>query len=52
MNTKLALCVAAAALASACTSTPTWDTSVFPQQVGYGGPDNQKPAEVAAAPAK
>ena len=37
MNTKIALGLTAAALVAACTSTPTWDTSVFPNQVVYGG---------------
>lgn len=35
MKTKIALGLAAASLAAACTSTPTWDTSVFPQQAVY-----------------
>ena len=35
MKTKIALALAAASLAAACTSTPTWDTSVFPHQVVY-----------------
>ena len=36
MNTRIALGLTAAALVAACTSTPTWDTSVFPNQVVYG----------------
>jgi len=36
MNTKIALGLTAAALVAACTSTPTWDTNVFPNQVVYG----------------
>jgi hypothetical protein len=53
MNAKLALCFIVAALASGCTGTPTWDTSVFPNQVVYGGPGSNAPAPVAAAiPAK
>jgi hypothetical protein len=37
MNTKIALGLIAAALVAACTSTPRWDTNVFPYQVVYGG---------------
>lgn len=36
MNMKIASGLIAAALVAACTSTPTWDTSVFPNQVVYG----------------
>lgn len=36
MKAKLALSVIVAALASACAETPTWDTSVFPEQMVYG----------------
>ena len=35
MKTKIALSLIAAALIAGCTSTPTWDTSVFPYQVTY-----------------
>jgi hypothetical protein len=36
MKTKTALGLIAAALVAACTSTPRWDVSVFPQQPIYG----------------
>ena len=52
MNAKRLLCIILAALASACAGTPTWDTSVFPEQVSYGGRGTQVPASVATAPAK
>ena len=46
MNTRIALGLTAAALVAACTSTPTWDTSVFPNQVVYGA---DSPPTVAQA---
>ncbi len=52
MNAKLALCFLVAALTSACAGAPTWDTSVFPQQMAYGDSSVAAPASVAAAPAK
>jgi hypothetical protein len=47
MNTKIALGLTAAALVAACTSTPSWDTSVFPNQVVYGA--DAPPAVAQAA---
>ena len=47
MNTKIALGLIAAALVAACTSTPNWDTSVFPNQVVYGE-DSPPPMAQAA----
>jgi hypothetical protein len=35
MKTKIALSLIAAALIAGCTSTPTWNTSVFPNEVVY-----------------
>lgn len=48
MKTRLALSFAALAVVSGCAGTPTWDTSVFPEQVVYGGPAPVTP--VAAKP--
>jgi hypothetical protein len=36
MKSKIALSLIVAALIAGCTSTPTWDTSVFPNEVVYG----------------
>ena len=36
MKTRLAAIALALALGG-CAGTPTWDTSVFPEQVVYGG---------------
>jgi len=45
MKTKIALGLAAASLLAACTSTPTWDASVFPPQVVYAA---ESPTPVVA----
>ena len=52
MNAKLALLFIVAALVSACADAPTWDTSVFPQQMSYGAPGAEAATSVAAVPAK
>jgi type IV pilus biogenesis protein CpaD/CtpE len=35
MNAKVALSAVAAALLAGCAGTPTWDTTVFPEQPVY-----------------
>lgn len=51
MNAKQALCATIlAALASACAGTPTWDATVFPQQMSYGEADNHPPAALVVSP--
>jgi len=49
MKTKTVLGVIAAALVAACTSTPTWDVSSFPQQPVYGEGTPPAPAVAEAA---
>jgi hypothetical protein len=50
MKTKTALGVIAATLVAACTSTPRWDTSVFPQQPVYAeGPLSDTPVATTVA---
>jgi hypothetical protein len=51
MKTRMALTAICAALAAGCSSTPRWDTSVFPNQVVYDAAGSQ-PVPVATAPAK
>jgi hypothetical protein len=46
MNKKLAWAALFAVLASGCSSTPRWDSAVFPNQVYYDG--SSVPAQVAA----
>ena len=46
MKAKIALSLIATALIAGCTSTPTWDTSVFPNQVSYGATPAAEPVAV------
>jgi len=49
MKTKTVLGLIAAALVAACTSTPRWDVSSFPQQPVFDGSTAPAPAVAEAA---
>jgi len=43
--TRIALSLIAVALVCGCASSPTWDTSVFPNQVVYGASNPEPVAQ-------